>query len=53
MKLPMKGWKTWLGVIALAINGVVSIAGDDPQQGIMMLMAAWTAIGLGAKAEKK
>lgn len=52
MKLPMKGWKTWAGVLALLLNGIVSIASDDVQGGITMITMAFTALGIGAKIEK-
>jgi len=52
MSLPMKGWKTWLGIVALIVNGINELVNGDASQAMLMFSAAWTALGIGAKVEK-
>jgi hypothetical protein len=48
----MKGWNTWAAVIGTAILGIVDIANDEMESGIMKLSGAFALLGIGHKIEK-
>lgn len=48
----MKGWKTWLAVLALVALGIVDISNGDYEAALTKLASAGGLVGIGHKIEK-
>lgn len=48
----MKGWKTWLAVVALIALAIVDISNGDYEAALTKIASAGGLIGIGHKIEK-
>lgn len=48
----MKGWKTWVGAIGMAIVGIYEISEGQVESGVGKIALGLGLIGVGHKVEK-